>query len=235
MEKIRLKLLDSGNFLMEEAYKALRTNLQFCGKDIKTVAITSCDENEGKTTIVLNLSKELSQLGKKVLVVDADMRKSVVVGRNTSAANVTGLSEFLSGMEKVENSIYATQYDNFQIMFAGKYPPNPVELLSDPYFSQFLQMARDTYDYVIIDTPPLGRVIDAAVIASICDGTILVMDEGRTRIREAQEVVGQLKKSGGKILGVVKNKTRRTGKAYARKGNRYGYGYGYGYGNKRST
>lgn len=229
MDKIKLKLLDSRNFLLEEAYKVLRTNLQFCGQDIKTVAITSCDENEGKTTIALNLAKELSQLGKKVLVVDADMRKSVVVGRNTSAANVTGLSEFLTGMEKLENSIYSTQYENLQIMFAGKYPPNPVELLSDKYFAQFIQMARETYDYVLIDTPPLGRVIDAAVIASICDGTILVMDEGRTRIREAQDVVRQLKKSGGKILGVVKNKTKKKGKNYYYK---KGYGYGYGYGSK---
>lgn len=214
METVRLKHCESHNSFIDEAYKVLRTNLQFCGQDVKVVVITSCEEGEGKTTIALNLAKELSKLGKKVLVVDADMRKSVMVRRNTTATNVTGLSELLTGMVKLQDSIYRTQYEHLQIMFAGKYPPNPVELLSGKYFRQFVAGIRGFYDYVVIDTPPLGRVIDAAVIASVCDGTILVMDEGGTRIRKAQEVMDQLQKSGSKILGVVKNKTKKSGANY---------------------
>lgn len=223
-----LKLTNGWDFFIQEAYKVLRTNLQFCGQDVHVVAITSCHENEGKTTIALHLAKSLAELEKRVLVIDADMRKSVMAGRHSTEKNPTGLSEVLTGLATVEDSIYATQYTGLHLMFAGKYPPNPVELLSTSQFDTMLKAMRQQYDYIILDMPPLGQVIDAAVVAPKCDGTMLVLDTGSVRYREAQEVVAQLEKSGGKILGVVRNKvSKSSGKYY--NGKYYGKKKYYGY------
>lgn len=231
MEKISLKLPGTDDFFVQEAYKVLRTNLQFCGQDLKIIAVTSCNENEGKTTVALQLAQSLAELGKHVLLIDADMRKSVMAGRNTSAKDVVGLSEILTGMVKLGDAMYETQEPSFQIIFAGKYPPNPVELLSGKYFKALLEEARKVFQYVIIDTPPLGRVIDAAVIAPNCDGTILVIGNTTVRYRQAQDVVAQLEKGGSKILGVVRNNVRKKGGGYY-----YHSTYGkYGYGNHKSS
>lgn len=214
MEKMILKLEGSEDFFTQEAYKTLRTNLQFCGQDIQVVVITSCHENEGKTTVTLNLAKSLAELGRKVLVIDADMRKSVIAGRYTNVKNPMGLSEVLTGMVKLADSIYVTQHPHMQMIFSGKYPPNPVELLSGKYFRALIAETRKVYDYVLIDTPPLGRVIDAAVVAPNCDGVILVMADNAVRSRQAQEVVEQLRKSDSKILGVVRNSVTSRHKSY---------------------
>lgn len=217
MQSTILKLPGANDFFTQEAFKALRTNLQFCGQDIHTVVITSCNENEGKTTITLQLAKSLSELDKRVLVIDADMRKSVMAGRNTSVEAPVGLSELLTGLVAVKDCLYTTQCENLSIMFAGKYPPNPVELLGGPYFESLLQEARKVYDYVLIDVPPLGSVIDAAVVAAKCDGTILVISDNQVRYRQAIEVAEQLKKSGSKILGVVRNNIKKKEGGYYKK------------------
>lgn len=216
MKATFIRLDGTRDFFTQECYKTLRTNVQFCGQDIRVIAVTSCHENEGKTVISLNLAKSLAELGKKVLLIDADLRKSVIAGRHCSTKNPIGLSEALTGMEQVDDCVYTTQYEQMHIMFSGKYPPNPVELLGSPHFQKLLENARTVYDYVIIDTPPLGRVIDAAVIAPHCDGTILVMASNTVRVREAQDVVDQLKKSGGKILGVVRNNVSQERKLYGK-------------------
>lgn len=217
MQSTILKLPGANDFFTQEAFKALRTNLQFCGQDIHTVVITSCNENEGKTTITLQLAKSLSELDKRVLVIDADMRKAVMAGRNTSVEAPVGLSEVLTGLVAVKDCLYTTQCENLSIMFAGKYPPNPVELLGGPYFESLLQEARKVYDYVLIDVPPLGSVIDAAVVAAKCDGTILVISDNQVRYRQAIEVAEQLKKSGSKILGVVRNNIKKKEGGYYKK------------------
>ena len=205
MESTVLNLTAYDNFYTQEAYKTLRTNLMFCGRDIQIIAVTSHWENEGKTTVVLNLARSLSELGKRVLVIDADMRKSVMAGRHTKAKNPAGLSEILTGLVKLSDGLYATQYENLHIIFSGKYPPNPVELLGGKYFPMLLDETRKVYDYVLIDTPPLGQVIDAAVLAPFCDGTLLVMESHSIRQRHANTLINQLEKSGSKILGVVRN------------------------------
>ena len=214
METIKLNLPGSNDFFTQEAYKVLRTNLQFCGQDVRVVEITSCNENEGKTTVALQLARSLAELEKQVLVIDADMRKSVMAGRNTTAQNVVGLSEILTGMAKLEDAIYPTESPYLHLIFSGKYPPNPVELLSGKYFAALLEETKKVYQYVIIDTPPLGSVIDAAVFAPNCDGTILVIGNNTVRYRQAQDVVAQLKKSGSKILGVVRNNTKKKNGGY---------------------
>ena len=237
MSNINLKLEGNSNFFIQEAYKVFRSNLQFCGQDIKTIVVTSCYENEGKSTISLQLGKSFAELNKKVLVIDADMRKSVMAGRNASIQNAHGLSEILTGLDTFENSVCHTQYEGLDLIFSGKYPPNPVELLGSVHFENLLNKVRETYDYVIIDTAPLGLVIDAAVIAPNCDGTVIVMSD-KVKYSIAREVIDQLEKSNAKILGVVRNKiSAKRGIGYYKKGYyKYGYryGYGYGYGQKKS-
>lgn len=213
MNKISINLPGEKDFFTQEAYKVLRTNLQFCGQDTRVIAITSCNENEGKTTVALHLARSFAELGKNVLMIDADMRKSVLAGRNTNAKDIVGLSELLTGMITLEEALYETQYPTLRLIFAGQYPPNPVELLNGKYFSALIQETREVYQYVIIDTPPLGRVIDAAVIAQNCDGIVLVVGNS-TRYRQAQDIVTQLKKSGSKILGVVRNNTKKKSRVY---------------------
>lgn len=214
MKTINLKLSDNEDFFAQEAYKTLRTNLQFCGQDVRVIAVTSCNENEGKTTVSLNLARSLTELGKKVLYLDADMRKSVVAGRHTNVKNPAGLSEVLTGMEKLGECIYVTRDEHLHMIFSGKYPPNPVELLSGKYFANLIAETRKVFDYVIIDTPPLGCVIDAAVIAPNCDGVMLVMAHNTVRSSQAREVVGQLKRTDARILGVVRNNARGKHKTY---------------------
>jgi capsular exopolysaccharide synthesis family protein len=223
MKTTVLKLAGSNDFFLQESFKTLRTNIQFCGPEIRVVAVTSCHENEGKTVVSLNLAKSFAELGKKVLVVDADMRKSVIAGRHTSVKGPAGLSEVLSGLEQVSECVYETQIPGLHLMFSGQYPPNPVELVGGSYFARLLRNARESYDYVIVDTPPLGMVIDAAVIAPQCDGVMMVMANDSVRVRQAQEVVAQLEKSGAKLLGVVRNNV-------SGKSNPYGKPYGKAYG-----
>lgn len=222
MESIRLKLPGVEDFFTQEAYKVLRTNLQFCGQELQTIAITSCNENEGKTTVTLGVAKSFAEMGKKALVIDADMRKSVMAGRNTNAKDPRGLSEMLNALAPLSACLYQTQLPNLHIMFAGKYPPNPVELLNGKHFGALLTEAKKVYDYVFIDTPPLGAVIDAAVVGAQCDGTILVLGSQKVSARQAQDVVGQLQKSKCHILGVVRNQSHsRGGRYYRRRGYYY--------------
>lgn len=215
MEQIELTLSGIDDYFTQEAYKVLRSNLQFCGKDIKVIMLTSYEANEGKTTVSMHLGKSFADLEKRVLVIDADMRKSVVAGRNTNAQNVKGLSEVLTGFSTLENAIYRTQYPNLSILFAGKYPPNPVELLSNKHFADLVEDVKNSgdFDYIIIDTPPLGMVIDAAVVAQVCDGVVLVLNDN-ARYGQTKSIVEQLKKSDSKILGVVRNRVSSRQRRY---------------------
>lgn len=209
MKTIELIYDTSDNYFIKEAFNTLRTNLIFSGKSIKTVVITSCFAHEGKSTVSFELSRSLAEAGKRVLLIDADLRKSVMVTRHTKERGVCGLSQLLSGQVTLENAIYHTQTEGMDVMFAGPYPPNPTELIGQPAFKEFLADVRDAYDYVLIDAPPLGLVIDAAVIGASCDGSILVVNSGHVKYRIARNVRDQLEKSGCKVLGVVLNQANR--------------------------
>ena len=217
MKKTVLNLPGENDFFTQEAYKALRTNIQFCGQDVRVILVTSSRENEGKTTVTLQTGKSFAELGKKVLVIDADMRKSVMAGRNTDASSPAGLSEAITGIAPLKECIYATQYPGMQMIFSGKYPPNPVELLGGRYFKTLLDSTKKIYDYIFIDTPPLGSVIDAAVIAPLCDGAILVISNQLVRRSQAAEVISQLQKADCKVLGIVRNNTKKNDNAYYKK------------------
>lgn len=193
------------DFATIEAFKTLRTNLLFSSADIKTIVITSTFENEGKSTISAELAKSLAEIGKKTLLIDADMRKSVVLKNNLKAQNIKGLSELLSNQAVLEDVLYNTQLPEFDVIFCGHFPPNPVELLNSKRLEALLEQFKAVYDFIIIDTPPLNPIIDAAVISSLCDGAILVVGLGKAKIKETLAAKEQLLKSGCKILGAVVN------------------------------
>lgn len=224
MAYTKFKIPGMKNFFTQEAYKVLRTNIQFSGQDTKVITITSSSENEGKTTIALSLGQCFAELGKKVLIIDADMRKSVIAARYTTAKAVKGLSEVLSGMEDINDVIYETQVPKLHLLMSGKYPPNPTELLAGKKFDKLINETREIYDYVIIDTPPLGEVIDSAVVAAKSDGTVIVCAD-KVHTAKIGAVIDQLEKGNCNILGIVMNNVKKGRSGYY--GKRYGYKYGY--------
>jgi capsular exopolysaccharide synthesis family protein len=229
MIPIRLKFESSTDYFVSEAFKVLRTNIQFCGTDVKVISITSCEANEGKTTICLELAKAMSESGKKVLLIDADMRKSVMVTKYADEKGVTGLSQYLSGMAEKGDIIYTAENGGFDIIFAGKFPPNPVELLGSTRFKKLIDEVKPNYDYILIDSPPLGLVIDGAVIASLCDSAVIVISTDMIKYRFALNVKQQLEKSGCHILGVILNHIQKKNSTYYKKYHGYGYYSGYGH------
>ncbi len=206
---------DKFSYYVKEAFKTLRTNFLFSGSDIKTVLITSCVKNEGKSTVSLELSKSLSLSEKKVLLIDADLRKSVLSTKYTdNDGEVLGLSEYLSSQATIDDVLYATQFENLNIIFAGAVPPNPVELLGSAKFQELVGAMREKYDYVIIDAAPLGAVIDASVISSFCDGAAIVISSNEIGYRFAKEVKLQLEKGNCKILGAILNRVPTKSSSY---------------------
>ena len=214
MPTVNIERLRKLDYRCNEAYKTLRTNIQLCGSDMKVIMFTSSTPNEGKSSVSFNLAVSLAESGKKVIFIDADLRKSVLVGRYKINKAIKGLTHFLSGMNKFEEVICTTNVDNLYVVFSGIVPPNPSELLANNSFDALVKALRDTYDYVIIDTPPLGSVIDAAVIAKECDGAMLVIENDAISYKMAQKVERQLERSGCRILGAVLNKVDVRAKGY---------------------
>jgi len=216
---------------VEEAFKTLRSNVEFCGSDVRVISITSCTPNEGKSSVAMGAARAFAEAGNRTVVVDADMRKSVLVGRYKTGAVRYGLSHYLAGRCGCEEAVCQTNVENLYMIFAGPAPPNPSELLGSGRFAAGLDRLKKEYDYIIVDTPPLGSVIDAAVAAKNCDGTILVVENNAVSYRFVQKVKEQLEKSGSRILGVALNKVEMGSRGYyGQYGRYYGRYYGKYYG-----
>ena len=235
-QQIRFENIKDLDFKTNEAYKRVRTNITFSGEDIRVVAVTSSIPNEGKSEVSFRLAQAFAEDGKKVLYIDADIRKSVTVARYGVDRETKGLSHYLSGQTKnLEDVIYETNIDNLSMIFTGAKAPNPAELLGRPKFANMLKTLKEQYDFIILDCPPLGSVIDAVLVAKNCDGTILVIESDNVSYKMVQNVKKQLDQSDCKILGVVLNKVQTGGKGYYGyyKGY-YGYYDDYGYGSEES-
>jgi capsular exopolysaccharide synthesis family protein len=191
---------------ISEAYRALRTNIQFSSIDepVKVILVTSAQPEEGKSTTIANLAVTYAQEGKRVLIVDADLRKPTM-HRYMSASNRLGLSNLLTGQFKVEDVIMDTYIPNLSLITSGTVPPNPSELLSSKRMVALLSQLREEYDMVLIDSPPILAVTDSQIISAICDGVVMVINHGKVKREAAKRGLSQLEHVKARVLGVVLN------------------------------
>ncbi|MGI6006244.1 MAG: CpsD/CapB family tyrosine-protein kinase [Ruminococcus sp.] len=206
----------------KEVYRTLRTNIEFTGVENRVIAITSVAPGDGKTTVSYHLALAFAESGKRTLLIDGDLRKSVLLHRLQILDSVKGLSHYLSGQEAVGDVIYSTNKRNLFLMPSGIFPTNPTELLGNERFVQMMPVLKKTFDYILIDTPPLSNVIDAAVVAKASDGAILVLSADSSSRAEARNVMEQLKTANSNLLGVVLNKVDVYRGSYYGKYGRYG-------------
>ena len=225
MKKLVMDLPEINDYRMVEGLNQLKTNLAFCGKDIKVITMTSSVMNEGKSSVSLSLSRTLAESGKKILMVDADLRKSVMAARYHIQGIDKGLSHYLTGQAEVEDIIYETEVEGLCITGAGPLSPDPTSILDSEQFEQFIEKVRDMFDYVIIDTPPLGVVIDAVIIGKYTDGAVIVIEQGVIKRKIVQDVIKQLKRGEVRIFGAVLNKVDERIGAYGNYEYKYSYSY----------
>lgn len=191
---------------VSEAYRAIRTNLQFAGagKQLKTLVFTSAVPSEGKSTTVANLAIVMGQDDKHILLIDCDMRKPVV-HRRFGLLN-RGLSNCFAEDLPLKEVIQADVFPNLDVVTSGPVPPNPAELLGSKKMEALLQEAAETYDYVFLDMPPVLAVTDAALMSSRVDGTVIILGSGDIGPDEGKQAKELLEKVHANILGVILNK-----------------------------
>jgi capsular exopolysaccharide synthesis family protein len=189
-----------------EQYRTIRTNLQFAAidDDLRSMIVTSSGPGEGKSVTTANLAVVYAQQGKKVLLVDADLRKPTV-HYTFRLDNLRGLSNILVGEKTLEETANETDVDNLDVISCGPIPPNPSELLASQKMKQFLSEALLTYDIVIFDTPPVLAVTDAQIMANIVDGSLLVIRSKMTEYEAAMKAKEALEPAQAKLLGTVLN------------------------------
>jgi capsular exopolysaccharide synthesis family protein len=186
------------------ASKTLLANIRFASVDdpIKTICITSTTSDEGKTTTATNLACAIASAGHTVLIIDADMRKRCIAGMLDLHPKFN-LYSILAGECSIEKAIAPTKFDNLYFLDSEEGIPNPPDILSTHRFSALVGMLKDMFDYVIIDTPPVGMFVDAAIVSSLTDGTIFIVRERSTKKAMVEKSIAQLKASKGRILGIV--------------------------------
>ena len=201
----------------KEKYRTLRTNIEFCGIENKVIVFTSCAPGDGKSTVSYQLARAMAEAEKKVLLIDADLRRSTLLERLSVKGNPIGLSHILTGRNELRESIYVTNIPRFHMMPTGVFPTNPAELLGKKSFSNMIKALSDKFHYILIDAPPIGRVIDAAVVASHCDGVVMVVYAQKNSRREERLAVEQMRTANPNILGVVLNRVEQSKRIFSNK------------------
>lgn len=224
-----LKIVKSRSALIEktkEYYNALTTNIRLSGKDNKVICVTSVQPNEGKSTTSTHLAYAFAEAGYKTLMIDADTRNSVMSGNFKADSKIHGLSNYLAGEVELVDVLCETNMPNLSVVTPGPTPPNPTTLLQSVNFTNMLKVLRKYYDYIIIDTPPVGLVVDAVLVAQNCDASLIVTASGGPKRKAVQKAADQMTATGAQFLGIVLNK-------YDIKSDNYGSYGSYGnYGNR---
>lgn len=191
---------------ISEQFRTLRTNLQFSSVDdeIQTLLVTSSSPSEGKSSTIANLAVVYAQAGKKVLLVDADLRKPTV-HYTFRFDNLKGLSNVLVGDSSMEDAVIHTDIAGLDVIGSGPIPPNPSELLGSKRMERFIQETKNNYDMILFDTPPVLAVTDAQILAIFCDGSLLVIRSKKTEFEAATKSIDALKPAKAKFLGTVLN------------------------------
>ena len=226
-----------------EAFRAIRTSLYFStrGEKHKVLQITSPNPGDGKTTLSVNLAVSIAQSGKKILIIDADFRRPKIHSV-LGLTNEVGMSSVISGQTELPDAIQATEVENLWCLTCGPRPNNPCELLTSRRFEELLEVLREQYDFVIVDTPPVLAVTDPGAVAPRVDGVILAISLSKRTRAEATKSIEQLTSLGANILGIVVNRVGKAGGAgygnypgygeyssyQSRYTTKYNYGYDYG-------
>lgn len=204
---VNLITLLNPNSPISEQYRTVRTNLQFAvagDQPLRSMTVVSSGPGEGKSTSAANLAVVFAQAGRKVLLVDADMRKATV-HKTFGLSNEIGLSNLVSGQQAASSVIQATDVNNLSIITSGPTPPNPAELLNSRRMNVLMEELYQTFDLIIFDLPPVMTVADGLIMASKTDGTVLVIREGVTRKDSVLEAKNRLLQAKARILGVIYN------------------------------
>jgi capsular exopolysaccharide synthesis family protein len=210
LKEIQIQFATTMSGRAREKYRMLRTNIEFCGIENKTLVFTSCTPEDGKSSTSYQLARTMAEADKKVLLIDADMRRSNLQDRLSLMGDYIGLSHLLIGQNELRECIYLTNVPNFYLMPTGIFPTNPAELLGKKRFIKMLEVVREKFDYVLIDAPPIGSVIDAAVIANHCDGVVIIVSAKKNSRREERLALEQMRMANPNILGVVLNRVERS-------------------------
>ena len=224
-------------FRVAEAYKMIRTNLLFtlANANSKIVVFSSAEPSAGKSTLCSNLAIVMAQTGAKVLLIDADMRKPVL-HRNFRVSKTLGLSKILGNLNKVDECVHHNVAPNLDLIPSGSIPPNPSELLGTDRMKQLLAQAEEQYDYIFVDSPPLGVVADALVVAPQSAGVVLGARQKQTTYDELEECVEAIKQINATMLGVVVTDVHSETSGYMRYDNkRYYRSYNYEYGRRQKN
>ena len=228
-EKVNKILNDDSPFAVKESYSRLRTNLMFTrrGDKCPIYVITSAEQNEGKSLNAVNLAISMSQIEKKVLLIDGDMRNASV-GRTLGIKEKTGMSHYLAGIDEKPAIVSMSEY--LDVFCVGMLPPNPAELLGSKRMLAFLQEMQQQYDCILIDQPPIGVVSDGLMLAQIATGYLLVARAEVTKIVNLKGVVQLLEQMDANISGIIFNGMNPKSQDYAYR--KYGYEYRYGRNNE---
>lgn len=227
------------NFEGREAYNLLRTNLMFATKrndrNARVIGITSSTHGEGKSLTVINLAYSIAESGRKVILVECDLRLPTL-RKKLNLPRSTGLSNILAGINSEKATLHSdVLIKGLDFVQAGDIPPNPSELLGSKAFTNLIDTLADNYDVILLDLPPIGKVSDALVVSRCTDGLVIVVRNDYTNASELDYTLRQCELVDAKVLGFVYNGSGAKSKKY-----KYGYGnkYAYGYGStpkKKST
>ena len=201
--------------VISEQYREIRTNIEYSNVDqnTKTILVTSSDKNEGKTTTVSNLAVSFANLNKKVLIIDCDLRNPSI-HKMFRLNNIYGLTDILAKDRAVDKCIQETELENLYVLTAGAIPPNPAEILSSEKMKNLIEDLKNIYDYIFIDTPPIGLVTDAGVLSSFIDGVVLVVKSESVEKKYLEETKKKLDAVDARILGAILNSYKSEQKDY---------------------
>ena len=209
MKKLIIGQFPSIGYAVAEALNTLCTNLSFSGENVRKIMITSCHASEGKSFLSMNIMRTMARFGKSVVLVDADLRRSMIDAKYglqyPDGSEKWGLAHYLAGKVGMDDVIYNTDIEGAYMIPVGREVSNPLTLLNSQRLEMLLNELAQQADYVLVDAPPVGTVIDGAQIAKSCDGTLLVVSYNTVRRQELMDVQAQLEQTGCPILGTALN------------------------------